>query len=26
MEEMESFLSGITTRYEVTLEALERMA
>lgn len=26
MEEMESFLSGKDTRYEVTLEALERMA
>lgn len=26
MEEMESFLSGTDTRYEVTLEALERMA
>jgi len=26
MEEMESFLSGTATRYEVTLEALERMA
>lgn len=26
MEEMESFLSGNSTRYEVTLEALERMA
>ncbi|MBR2957329.1 MAG: hydroxyacid dehydrogenase [Clostridia bacterium] len=26
MEEMESFLSGNPTRYEVTLEALERMA
>ena len=26
MEEMESFLSGEPTRYEVTLEALERMA
>ncbi len=26
MEEMESFLSGNATRYEVTLEALERMA
>ena len=26
MEEMESFLSGASTRYEVTLEALERMA
>ena len=26
MEEMESFLSGKATRYEVTLEALERMA
>lgn len=26
MEEMESFLAGTPTRYEVTLEALERMA
>lgn len=26
LEEMESFLSGVPTRYEVTLEALERMA
>ncbi len=26
MEEMESFLAGNPTRYEVTLESLERMA